>query len=253
MYYDIQRASLSRRLPAWLLDIILLVTLATGLMAGLSYVLDMDTHQKALDEVYVRYEQEFGIDFETTPEQFEAMTEEDLAKYEAASEALSKDTEAQKTYEMILNLTLITLSGGILGAFLILEFFIPLWLKNGQTLGKKVFGVALMRKDGVKVTPFMMFVRTILGKYTLETMIPVLLAVTVFFGIMGIEGLMGIGLVLLLQVVITFATRNKTDIHDLLACTVAVDLSSQMIFDSPEALLEYQKQLHADIAREADY
>ena len=253
MNYDIQRASLSRRLPAWLLDIILLVTLATGLMAGLSPVLDMDTHQKALDDVYVRYEQDFGIDFETTPEQFEAMTEEELAKYEAASEALSKDTQAQKTYETLLNLTLITLSGGILGAFLFLEFAIPLWLKNGQTLGKKVFGVALMRKDGVKVTPFMMFVRAILGKFTLETMIPVLLVVAVLFGIMGNEGFLGIVLILFLQVVIAFATRNKTAIHDLLACTVAVDLSSQMIFDSVDAQLEYHKRLHAENAAQADY
>jgi uncharacterized RDD family membrane protein YckC len=253
MNYDIQRAGLSRRLPAWLLDIILLVTLATGLMAGLSYVVDMDTHQKALDDVYVRYEQEFGIDFDITPEQFEAMTEEEIAKYDAAAEALSKDTQAQKTYEMLLNLTLITLSGGILGAFLILEFAIPLILKNGQTLGKKVFGVALMRKDGIKVTPFMMFVRTILGKFTLETMIPVLLVVAVMFGIVGIEGFLGIVVILLLQVVVGLVTRNKTGIHDLMACTVAVDLSSQMIFDSVDAQLEYYKRLHAENAAQADY
>lgn len=253
MEYDIQRASFTRRFPAWLLDIILLMTLATGLMAGLSYVLDMDTHQKALDDVYVRYEQDFDIDFDTTPEQFEAMTEEELAKYEAASEALSKDIQAQKTYETLLNLTLITLSGGILGAFLILELAIPLWLKNGQTLGKKVFGVALMRKDGVKVTPFMMFVRAILGKYTLETMIPVLLTVAVLFGIIGIEGFLGIVLFLAVQVIVGLVTRNKTGVHDLLACTVAVDLSSQMIFDSPEAKLEYHKRLHEENAAQADY
>jgi len=253
MDYNIQKASFSKRIPAWLLDIILLVTLATGLMAGLSYIVDMDTHKKALDDVYVRYEQEFDIDFETTPEQFEAMTEEELAKYEAASEALSKDVDAQKTYEMLLNLTLLTLSGGILGAFLILEFAVPLLLKNGQTLGKKVFGVALMRKDGVKVTPFMMFARTILGKFTLETMIPVLMVVAVVFGIMGIEGFLGVILILLLQVVVGLATRNKTGIHDLLACTVAVDMSSQMIFDSPEAQLEYHKRLHEENAAQADY
>ena len=35
-------------------------------------------------------------------------------------------------------------------------------------------------------------------------------------------------------------------IHDKLAGTVTVDLASQMIFDSPEALLEYKKRLHAE-------
>ena len=253
MNYDIQRASMLKRIPAWMLDIILLITLATGLIAGLARVLDMDTHMNALDAIYVRYEEEFNVDFAKTEGDFAVMPEEELARYEAAAEALSKDTEAQKAYEIVLNLTLIMLSGGILGAFVILEFLIPLWLKNGQTLGKKIFGVALMRKDGVKVTPFMMFARTILGKYTVETMIPLLLLVALIFGIMGLEGLIGFALILIAQVAVILATRDKAGIHDLLACTVAVDLSSQMIFDSPEEQLEYHKQLHEENVAQADY
>lgn len=245
MRYDIQRAGMLKRIPAWMLDVILLVTLATGIMAGMSYLLDMDTHSRNLDAVYQRYEQEYGIDFTTTEEQFAEMTEDELAVYEKAAEALSKDTEAQKAYEIVLNLTLITMSAGVLGAYLILEFLIPIWLRNGQTVGKKVFGVALMRKDGVKVTNFMMFTRTILGKCTLETLIPLLLTIMLFFGFMGGEGLILLGLILLAQVIVPLATRNKTAIHDLLACTVAVDLSSQMIFDSPEELMEYEEQLRA--------
>ena len=34
----------------------------------------------------------------------------------------------------------------------------------------------------------------------------------------------------------------------LLAGTVTVDFASQMIFDSPEELLEYKKKLHAEAA-----
>ena len=253
MIYDMQRASFLKRVPAWLLDIILLVTLATGMIAGLAYILDMDGHNEKLDAIYAGYEEQYGISFDSTEADFAAMTEDELAVYEAAAEALSKDTEAQKTFELVMSLTLVTLSGGILGAFLLLEFLVPLWLKNGQTLGKKVFGVALMRKDGVKVTPFMMFARTILGKYTLETMIPVLLLVMMFFGFLGMEGLLVFGLILLLQIIIPLVTRNKTGIHDILACTVAVDLSSQMIFDSPEEQLEHHKKIHGENASQADY
>lgn len=252
MGYDIQRAGFLKRIPAWLLDIILLVTLATGMIAGLAYVLDVDTYSENLNAIYAEYEEKYGIDFAQTEADFSVMTEEELAVYEAAAEELSKDTEVQKVFEMFMSLTLVTLSLGILGAHLILEFLIPLWLKNGQTLGKKVFGVALMRKDGVKVTPFMMFARAILGKYTLETMIPVLLVVMAIFGFLGLEGILIIGIILLLQLIITFATRNKTAIHDILACTVAVDLSSQMIFDSPEEQLEYHKQLFEENAAQAD-
>ena len=250
MEYDFQRASLMKRIPAWLLDIILLITLATGLMAGMSYLLDIDSHSKALDDVYTRYEQEFDIEFGVTTEQMQQMKEEELAKYEAASEALSKDTEAQKAFEMMLNMTLLTMAVGILGAFLLLEFLVPLWLKNGQTLGKKCFGIALMRKDGIKVTPFMMFARTILGKYTVETMIPLLMLVMLFFGFMGFEGLLLAGGLLLAQIIIPIATRNKTAIHDLMACTVAVDLASQMIFDSVEAMEEYHAEIHVEKAFE---
>ena len=250
MEYDFQRASMLKRVPAWLLDIIMLLIVATGLMTGLAYALDLEGHSQALDAVYVRYEQEYGIEFGVTTEQMQQMKEEELAKYEAASAALAEDAQAQKAFEMMLNLTLVTMSVGILGAFLLLEFLVPLWLKNGQTLGKKCFGVALMRKDGVKVTPFMMFARTILGKYTIETMIPLLMIVMLLFGFMGFEGLLLSGGLLLAQIIIPVATRNKTAIHDLMACTVAVDLASQMIFDSVEAMEEYHANLHVDKAFE---
>lgn len=253
MIYDIQRASFLKRIPAWLLDIILLITLTTGLVAGLSAMLNVDTYSKELSAHYTRYEEKYGIDFAQTEAGFSSMTEEELALYKAAGEELSEDTEVQKAYEMVVNLTLVTWSLGIFGAHLILEFLIPLWLKNGQTLGKKSFGVALMRKDGIKVTPFMMFTRAILGKYTLETMIPALLLIMAFFGILGLEGLLLVAAILFLQIIIPLATRNKTGIHDILACTVPVDLNSQMIFDSPEEQLEYYKQLHEENAAQADY
>ena len=57
-------------------------------------------------------------------------------------------------------------------AFLLLEFAVPLMLKNGQTLGKKIFGVAVVRVDGVKVSPVMVFARGILGKCTIGTLAP---------------------------------------------------------------------------------
>lgn len=252
MNNDIQRATMLRRVPAWLLDVILVLVLAAGFMAGLSYVLDLDTHIDQIDVIYDRYEKEYDISFDITDESYEEMSEEDLARYEAASEALSKDAEAQQIFEMVLNLTLTTMSGGFLGALFILEFLIPLWLKNGQTLGKKVFGVGLMRKDGIKVTTFMMFARTILGKYTIETMIPIFLLLASFFGILGLGGLVLCAAALLIPVLVALCTRNKTAIHDLMACTIAVDLASQMIFDTPEEQQEYYKQLHAENAAQAD-
>ena len=157
------------------------------------------------------------------------------------------------TYSMVVNLTLIIASFSILAGYLVLEFIVPLWLGNGQTLGKKIFGIALMRQDGVKITPLMLFARTILGKYTLETMIPVLIVIMLLFQMIGLIGTLIIGLILLLQVILLIATRTNSALHDLLACTVAVDMASQMMFDSPEALLEYQKRISAEKANRAEY
>lgn len=253
MKFDLQKASMLRRVPAWLLDVVLLVTIAAGVLAGMSIILDVDTHIGNLDAIYREYEQTYGIDFTLTEEAYQSMSKEEMAVYEQAAEALSKDVEAQRAYEMVLNVILITVTVSFLVSYFILEFLIPLWLKNGQTIGKKVFSVGVMRTDGVKITPFMLFVRSILGKYTLETMVPAYLAIMLLFGSGGLIALVLLGLILLLQIIFMIATHTNSAIHDLLACTVTVDLASQMIFDSPEDLLEYQKRVQAEIADQADY
>ena len=252
MNNDLQKATMLRRVPAWLLDLILLVVLATGLISGRSYILDIDSQLDKMDAIYKRYETDYGVSFTITAEEYEKLTEAEIAKYEQANVALSQDTEAQATYELLMNLTLITLSVGFLGAFLILEFAVPLLLKNGQTLGKKAFGVGLMRNDGITITPFMMFARSILGKYTVETMIPVLMIVSMFFNGGGGFSVILLAVFLLAQIIIPLATRNKTAIHDLMACTIAVDLASQMIFDTVEEQEAYYKRLHEENTAQAD-
>ena len=245
MRYDFQRASMMKRAPAWLLDMILLIVLATGFIAGLAHILNWDAQTAAMDSVYVRYEQEFGIDFTKTDEDFAKMSEEELAKYQAAAEAMSKDEEAQRIYEMYVNLSLVIMSVGVLLAFLVLELVVPLLFKNGQTLGKKCFGIALMRKDGIKCTPFMIFTRGILGKYTVETMIPLLMLMGTILVQPRLETTILCLAFLLAQVIVPMVTRNKTALHDLIACTVAVDMSSQMIFESVEEMEAYEAEILA--------
>ena len=101
----------------------------------------------------------------------------------------------------------------------------------------------------MKVTPFMMFARTILGKFTIETMLPIMILIS----FLNSFGLLVAGCFWVAQIVIPLATRDKTAIHDLMACTVAVDLNSQMIFDSPEEMVAYHERIHAEVAAKADY
>ena len=243
MIYDIQNAALGKRLSAWLLDFILLVVLITGVAALVSGAMDYDSHSAKLDAIYEKYEKEYGIDFNLTTEQQAALTEEQLKPYYAAAEALEKDQEALAAYDMMLNLSIATISISVLAAYTLLELILPLILGNGQTLGKKVFGIALMRRDGIKVTPFVLFARTIIGKCTIGTMLPLVILMMMYFSILGLTGTLVLLLLLLLQAILTLATPNKTTIHDLLACTVAVDLSSQMIFGSVEEKNAYIEEL----------
>lgn len=249
MNYDIQRASMLKRVPAWLLDIILLITVATGFLTLWSQVFDVMPHVEKLSGIVEKYEAEYGGQLSMSVEEYEKLTaEEKLAADEISLEidkALNQDPEALKALETVATYIFAMLSLSVLCAYVILEFLIPLWLKNGQTLGKKCFGVALMRKDGIKVTPFMMFARTVLGKCTVETMIPVLALVLMLLNIAGPIFWLGVA-VLLAQIIVPLATRDKTALHDLMACTVAVDLSSQMIFDTPEAMEAYYAELYTD-------
>lgn len=253
MRFDLQKASLGKRLPAWLLDAILLVILATAVAALLSFVFGYDAYGQQLQAAYDKYETIYGVDFELTQEAIDKLTDEQMQQYQQAFDALNKDADAVRAYTMVMSLTLLILSLSILVSYVLLEFLVPLWLGNGQTVGKKIFNIALMRPDGVKVTTFMMFVRTILGKYTFETMVPVLILTMMYFNMVGLEGTIVLGLFLLIQVVLLLANRTRSVVHDLLACTVVVDNASQMMFDTPEALLEYQKRIHAEETADSDY
>ena len=135
----------------------------------------------------------------------------------------------------------------------ITEFAVPMLLKNGQTLGKKVFGLALMRVDGVQVTPVQMFVRSVLGKYAMETMVTAFLLIMITSGALGIVGYMVIFGILLLQAICMIVSRTNSMVHDLMAATVVVDFASQRIFRSSEELLEYQKEIAAEQAARQDY
>lgn len=253
MIYDVQKASMLKRVSAWLLDSILVLVLAVGAGALISFFTGYDGYSEQFLASYDQYEAQYGVVFDVDQQQWEAMSEEEQARYTEAYEAMLKDEKVMRAYNMIVNLILTSVSIGFLVSYLLLEFAVPLLLKNGQTLGKKVFSLALMRSDGVRITPFMLFVRTVLGKYTIETMIPVLIVLMIFFGTVGLIGPTIVLVLSLIQLILLAVSRNNTAIHDFISHTVVVDLSSQLIFDTPEDLLAYKQKIAAEKAAQQDY
>ena len=253
MNFDLQKGSLTKRLAAWLLDIMLLLTLVVGAASGLGALLGYDDYQQQPSAAYEKYQTQFGIEFQITQEAYDALAEEERELYDEAYKALNADEEAMYAYNMLLNLSMLITSGSIFIGILIAEFIVPLLLKNGQTVGKKAFGLGVIRPDGVKVTGAQMFIRSILGKYALETMIPVYVLLMLFFQTGGGIGILLVLIIGLTQLGLLIFNRNKCLIHDLLASTVVVDIASQMVFETTDDLIAYKQKLHAEEAFRQEY
>ena len=243
--YDFQRASMWKRISAALFDIILLSIVVVGSAILLALALNIDGNGKDFEDIQTNYKITYGV--QDIEKSYSELTEEERVKYDAYMEALSSDAEAVRLYSLIINQSFIIVTFSILIGYLLMEFLIPLLFKNGQTLGKKIFGIAVMREDGVRLSPTLLFVRTVLGKYTVETMIPVLVALMIFFyAINLLIGLAVVAAILIAQAVFLIGTKTRSLLHDKLARTVTVDFASQLIFDTPEELLAYKQKLHAE-------
>ncbi len=253
MLCDLQKASMWKRISAWLFDSILLIMAAVGVAFLLSVMLGYDGYAAERAQLRLDYEAAHGVSFDIGAEAYDALPDAERDRFDAAYTAFAEDPAVNRLDLLIINLALIITAFGVLLPYLLLELLVPLALGHGRTLGKKIFGIGVMRVDGVKISAFQLFVRAILGKYTLETMIPLLLTFALLLNILPVMALSGLALLALLQAVFLLFSPLHSPIHDMIAGTVAVDYASQMIFDSPEALLEYQKKQSAEAAERAEY
>ncbi|MBQ7728843.1 MAG: RDD family protein, partial [Spirochaetales bacterium] len=203
----------------------------------------------------------YGVDFDSILNQadYDAMSDSQRANYDAAVDAMNNDPEIMRALNVIVRMIIAIVSISVFLAFMVIEFIIPLIMKNGQTVGKKIFGLAVMRVNGVRIRTVSLFIRTFLGKYVIETMIPVLIALMIIFnaiGIMGGPGIMGlifVGLLLIGQVLLLCFTKTKSMIHDIISDCVVVDMASQLIFDDEQSMLQYKAQKSAEIAAKSPY
>ena len=167
---------------------------------------------------------------------------------------MQQDAEVLAVYEQLFNLSLVIVSTSLLLATLSVYFVVPLFFKDGQTLGKKVFNLALVHSNCVKVTPKVVFIRTLFGIYAIETMFPVFLVIMMYFKVLvGAVGLITLFLMVLLELGVLIFTSTNSCIHDLLSDTVVVEFSTQEIFKTVDELNERIKAEQAKEAAEAAY
>lgn len=253
MVCELKKAGLFKRFSAFFVDIIIFCLVALELGVLLAGLLGYNATADKLESYYTKYEEMYNIDTQISQEEYNALSDADRARYDEATEAFANDEEVSATYSMLINKTLIVVSIAMLVTFILTEFVMPLIFKNGQTVGKKLFGVAVMRTDGVRISAFQVFVRAVFGKFTIETMLPAFLLIMVWFGAMSVVGIVVIILYLILQIVCMAVTNTNSMIHDMLAVTVTVDSINQMIFDTPEAMMAYKNKLHEEAVQKSPY
>ena len=253
MRFDIQKADFWKRLSAFMFDALMLFMLAIGVAAVLSTCLSYNKHAEAMVDIESEYAEKYNINLNLTPEEYEKLSDEEKAVFDAANSEFEKDERAIYAYNMLINLTLISLSMSLLVSFIILELVVPVFFKHGRTLGKKIFGLAVIRTNGVKISGQAHFIRSIIGKYTMETMVPIYILLMILFGNLGFIGTVMLVLMLGREIFTVCYTRTRSTIHDLISDTVVVDMASQMIFESEEELIAYKTALHEEEAKRSDY
>lgn len=258
MSISLQKANFWKRISAYILDFILTVILATGAALAVSAIVKYDacleSYQTRQEVFLQQIEDKHEINLQITEEEYNALSQEEKEAYDKAKgialqeldELLKADSEFMalhsKLFSLVLTIACISILMGIAGAY----FIVPLFLKNGQTLGKKVFGLAVMRTNCVKISNPILFIRSIVGLYAMETMFPIFLFIMILFGMLGAVGIIVLILFFVLQIGVMIATQTNSSIHDLLSDTVVVDFASQQIFDSEEELIAYKQAKHEE-------
>ena len=246
MTISIQKANFWKRFSAWLVDTVAVFFVALGVFILACSIVGTDkleqAYQNKIEPYRVAVETEFSIDLDfINTEEYRKMEQADRTAYDTlyktAKDALAKKIEADKDavalYSEWITQSITAAIVGLLTSHLLLNFCLPLILKNGQTLGKKTFGLAVMRTNGVKVGGTALFIRQFIGLFAIETM-----AVLYMCTLIPV-GLITAALVQVLQIGVMIKTETNSSIHDLLADTVVVELASQQIFETEEERAQF--------------
>ena len=231
MTTEYKKGSLLKRTSAFLLDGIILLIVAVGFAFLLANVMGYRQHIDTYTSGIERYADKYDVKFDqiVSQEDYEALEPATKARYEAAVEAMNSDMEILGALSALIRIIITVTALSLFLGFLILEFIVPLLLKNGRTLGKKGFGLAVVKKDGSDVTVVSLILRTFVGKYLIDTMIPVLLILITIFnaiGIMNGPGIVGFAIIFIMMianVALLFVTKSSSMIHDLVSDTVVIE------------------------------
>ncbi len=252
MAFNLQKANFWKRISAFMFDIVLTLVIALAIMIGMHAILKVDAKIEKLNNYRAEFAEKIDLDLDLSNEEYEKLPEAEKQareeKFKELEKMLWEDKDVRNlNSEIITNVSVSVITSLLIGKT-VWYFVIPLFFKHGRTLGKKIFGLAVVRTNGVKLTNPILFVRSLIGLYAIETMFPLTLLFMTLFGSLGIVGPITIGLFAILQIFVMIYTKTNSCIHDLLTDSVVVDMASQQIFETQDERTEFDK---AEAARKA--
>ena len=245
--YGINKAGLIKRIAAACLDFIIFALVAVGVATLVSTIANYDGYREKLDAKYEQY----GLLAEYNPtlpdeEQSNSIFCEIKEEGDACSvawKAFYEDDEATALLHTCTNITITTVTVGLLGGSFVAYFLIPLLLKNGQSFGKKFMRIALINNDGIRVRKINLFIRWLFGVYVVELMIPFYGIIYILSGSPGAMLATGVILgIVTANLILICLTRYGMAIHDLIGKTIVVEYDGQAMFDTVEELNAYKKK-----------
>lgn len=231
--YEINKAPALKRLAAWLIDMIIVIVLASGFtwLGSMTY----SKVSKNLDQKYI----EHGIYLpdSTQPSGYKACE----LKYDDNGVAIETDSctiswkafyadeEAVKLTRMANNCVVANIGVGTLIAVLLVEFMCPLLFKKTQaTPGYWIMHIGIIGKDCIKAKPLPLFARAVIGRWAIEVMVPVLCVLYIMSNIgAGLYGTIALFVFVLVEACFMAFTKNRVAIHDAISNTVPVDADQQ--------------------------
>lgn len=251
---DFYKANPLKRLAAYVIDLILLVAITAGVVVGMCSAMDYDSYEAQFQAYCDQYSEQFDTDLSVPRTEVQSYSEEQQKNYYDALDALNQDKDALKVYTRMGMTVIAALTAGIFLGYLILELIIPLILKNGQTVGKKIMGLCVMHKHHVRVSALQIILRTIVGKCLIETLIFVWLLLLKHYGILGTTASLIMSVIAMIQGFLVLMSQANCGIHDKLFNTVVADFKQQYIFDTIDERIDYEEAYEAELARrEAAY
>lgn len=233
--YNPTKAKLHYRIAGFILDTIVFIILLTGLLYLLSAITRYDKHSEALHNAW----RDIGYEiYNEETKEYEIISEDDPNFDYVMELYMDNETIANEEHfinSFSLNAPLIS----IVIALSLSEILMPLIFRNGQTIGMKCFHIGLLSNNNIAVKPMQVFIRGLLGKIVVLTLIPFMGIFYAFFNVSG--GFLGTIIFLIVtigNIILLCASKKHIGFQDLLASVYPVDASQTIFYKTEKELQE---------------